>query len=74
VVDNRNGSQTGVIKFFKKDKGFGFITSNSGEDVFFHITSCKASSEEDLKPSAEVSFSVENDKDGRVRAVNVSVL
>lgn len=28
----------GTVKFFNASKGFGFITSESGEDVFVHIS------------------------------------
>ena len=28
----------GTVKFFNDSKGFGFITSDSGEDVFVHIS------------------------------------
>ena len=28
----------GPVKFFNASKGFGFITSESGEDVFVHIS------------------------------------
>lgn len=28
--------QTGTIKWFKNDKGFGFVINESGEDVFIH--------------------------------------
>lgn len=28
----------GSIKHFNKERGFGFITDDDGEDIFFHIT------------------------------------
>jgi cold shock protein len=28
----------GNVKFFNKVKGFGFITTEAGEDVFVHVT------------------------------------
>lgn len=28
----------GTVKFFNTSKGFGFITSESGEDVFVHVS------------------------------------
>ncbi len=29
---------TGTIKFFNENKGFGFITSPEGDDVFVHVS------------------------------------
>lgn len=29
---------TGTIKFFNSSKGFGFITRDNGDDLFFHVS------------------------------------
>ena len=33
---------TGKIKFFNNGKGFGFITQDKGEDIFFHVSQLQA--------------------------------
>ncbi len=33
--------QRGIIKFFLREEGYGFIIpDDGGDDIFFHITSC----------------------------------
>ena len=32
----------GKVKFFNTNRGFGFITQNSGEDLFFHVSELQA--------------------------------
>ena len=32
----------GKVKFFNTSRGFGFITQNEGEDLFFHISELQA--------------------------------
>ncbi|HAT54894.1 MAG TPA: cold-shock protein, partial [Lactobacillus sp.] len=31
-------SEQGTVKWFNADKGFGFITRESGDDVFVHFS------------------------------------
>jgi cold shock protein len=38
IVPIRVSTMEGNVKFFNKVKGFGFITTEGGEDVFVHVT------------------------------------
>ena len=33
---------TGKVKFFNESKGFGFISQDAGEDIFFHVSGLQA--------------------------------
>ena len=33
----------GKVKFFNTNKGFGFITQDAGEDIFFHASELQSS-------------------------------
>ena len=44
----------GKVKFFNDSKGFGFITTEEGNDVFVHISALENGME--LKEGDEVSF------------------
>lgn len=58
---------TGIVKFFKTDKAYGFITpTGGGNDVFVHITGCT----EEIRENDEVEYDVEEGKRGP-NAVNV---
>ncbi len=69
-------SQTGTVKFFNADKGYGFITPDDGaKDVFVHISAVQASGLDGLNEGQKVSFEVEPDKRGKgPKAVNLSQL
>ena len=51
-------SRTGVVKWFNDAKGFGFITRDSGEDVFVHHTAIRAEGFRTLAEGAQVEFEV----------------
>lgn len=60
----------GTVKFFNKEKGFGFIKpSDSSEDIFVH----KSGITSDIKENDVVSYDVERGKKG-MNAVNVKVI
>jgi CspA family cold shock protein len=61
--------QTGLVKFYNVDKGFGFIEAD-GQDVFFHITQVVEGYEP--QDGDTVQFEISNGRDGRPAAANVS--
>ncbi|HDZ75372.1 MAG TPA: cold-shock protein [Aurantimonas coralicida] len=66
-------SQTGTVKFFNTEKGFGFATPDSGGgDVFVHISALEQSSMSSLSEGDKISFDTEPDNRGKgPRAVNI---
>ncbi|MDF3868453.1 cold-shock protein [Pseudomonas denitrificans (nom. rej.)] len=50
--------QTGTVKWFNADKGFGFITPESGADVFVHFRAIESSGYKTLDEGQRVSFYV----------------
>ncbi len=48
--------QVGTVKWFNDAKGFGFITPESGEDVFVHFRSIQGNGFKSLKEGQKVSF------------------
>ncbi|NDV89439.1 cold shock domain-containing protein [Aurantimonas aggregata] len=67
---------TGTVKFFNPDKGFGFITPDSGgNDVFVHITAVERSGMSTLSENEKLSFDTEADPRGKGdKAVNLKSL
>jgi cold shock protein len=65
--------QTGIVKFFNKTKGFGFITPDGGgNDVFVHVTAVERSGMPGLDEGMRVSFETEPDKHGKgPKAINL---
>jgi CspA family cold shock protein len=50
--------QTGTVKWFNDAKGFGFITPESGADLFVHFRSIQGTGFKSLQEGQKVSFKV----------------
>ncbi len=48
--------QTGTVKWFNDEKGFGFITPESGPDLFVHFRAIEGSGFRSLKEGQKVTF------------------
>ncbi|HZD37307.1 MAG TPA: cold-shock protein [Actinomycetes bacterium] len=48
----------GTVKWFNADKGFGFISPESGPDVFVHFSAIQASGYRSLDEGQTVEFDV----------------
>ena len=63
----------GKVKWFSNQKGYGFITSETGNDVFVHHSSIQGEGYKTLEEGQEVEFEIQKDAKGE-KAVNVTKL
>lgn len=62
----------GIVKWFHKHKGFGFIEQENGPDVFVYYTAVKPDDVQSLSEGLRVSFEIEQGPKGPI-AANVTV-
>ena len=65
--------EQGTVKWFNADKGYGFITRDSGEDVFVHFRAISGEGFKTLSEGDRVQFDVEQGQKG-LQAANVERL
>ena len=63
----------GTVKWFNNQKGYGFISDESGNDVFVHYSGLNMEGFKSLEEGASVEFDVTEGSKGP-QAVNVTVI
>ncbi len=67
------GEGTGVVKFFNRDKGFGFVArDDGGDDVFIHISAVEQAGLEGLASNQTLAFTLV-DRNGRISAIDLKI-
>jgi cold shock protein len=62
----------GTVKWFNPQKGFGFIQpQDGGKDVFVHISAVEQAGLSTLNEGQQVSFDIEQGRQGKTSAVNL---
>ena len=64
--------ETGTVKWFNASKGYGFITRDSGDDVFVHFSAIVGDGYRSLDEGQRVEFTVARGEKG-LQAQNVTV-
>ena len=63
----------GTVKWFKDDKGYGFITGEDGVDVFVHFSAWMAEGFKSLAEGQKVTYDVQQGPKG-LQAANVRIV
>ena len=61
----------GKVKWFKNEKGYGFITMEDGTDIFVHYSGINKDGFKSLEEGQNVEFEIVNVERGK-QAVNVT--
>jgi CspA family cold shock protein len=64
--------ETGTVKWFNATKGYGFITRDSGGDIFVHYSAIDATGYRSLEEGQRVEYAVVEGKKG-LQAQEVSL-
>ena len=66
---------TGTVKFYNGQRGFGFVTPADGsKDVFVHASAIDRAGLNGLAEGQKLQFDIEQDTQGRGSAANLSLI
>lgn len=67
------GREQGTVKWFNRNKGFGFITRDNGEEIFVHFRAIRGEGRRSLSDGQRVAFHTASSKKGP-QAEDVEIL
>jgi CspA family cold shock protein len=71
-MEGKSIMTTGTVKFFNESKGYGFIAPDGGgNDAFVHISAVERSGMRSLRQDQRVSYELQEDRRGKMAAVNL---
>ena len=65
--------KTGTVKWFDSAKGFGFITSDEGNDVFVHFSAISSNGFKTLEEGQKVTFEIIK-KTKKPQTTNITII
>ena len=67
--------KTGVISWFKEEKGYGFIKpDDENKEVFFHQNALRKINLETILKGTKISYETKQDKSNRIHAFNLKLI
>ncbi len=65
--------ETGAVKWFNANKGYGFITRDEGDDVFVHYSAISGNGYRSLEEGQKVEFTVTEGQKG-LQATDITLV
>ncbi len=62
---------TGIVKWFSKAQGYGFISREDGDDLFVHFREMQDDGFKTLYQGQKFTFEVTQGASGKMKAINV---
>jgi len=63
----------GTVKWFDRERGYGFLSRKDGDDIFIHYTAIQNKGFKTLKEGESVEFEIRDRSRGHLEAINVRV-